>query len=110
MATLNAPPKHDGFGAGISATGYAEVARVCAAWISSRKQAGIAGKQIVRPYTLSAPQGVRGRKSDNTNLRHVLCREPAVSRGAGLTRTYEWIHSQLMQTGRLRETSVLAAA
>ena len=34
--------------------------------------ARIAGKRIRKRYNLSAPQGVRGRNSDNTRLREVL--------------------------------------
>jgi nucleoside-diphosphate-sugar epimerase len=57
--------------------------------------AGIAGKQIRKRYNLAAPQGVRGRNSDNTRLRAVLDWQPAVSLEEGLARTYRWIWSQL---------------
>jgi nucleoside-diphosphate-sugar epimerase len=56
-----------------------------------------AGKRIRKRYNLSAPQGVRGRNSDNTRLRAVLGWEPAVSLEEGLARTYQWIESQLRQ-------------
>lgn len=55
----------------------------------------IAGKQIHKRYNLTAPQGVRGRNSDNTRLRAVLDWQPAVSLEEGLARTYRWIASQL---------------
>jgi nucleoside-diphosphate-sugar epimerase len=54
-----------------------------------------AGKRIRKRYNLSAPQGVRGRNSDNTKLRATLDWEPAVSLEDGLARTYRWIESQL---------------
>ena len=63
--------------------------------------AGIAGKQIRKRHNLTAPQGVRGRNSDNTRLRAVLGWEPAVSLEDGLARTYGWIEEQLQVEGRL---------
>jgi nucleoside-diphosphate-sugar epimerase len=54
-----------------------------------------AGKRIGKRYNLSAPQGVRGRNSDNTRLRAVLGWEPSVSLEEGLGRTYRWIASEL---------------
>jgi nucleoside-diphosphate-sugar epimerase len=70
----------------------------------------VAGKRVHRAHNLNAPQGVRGRNSDNTVLRNTLGWEPAVSLETGLARTYEWIHGQLQSSGRLAETAVLAAA
>jgi GDP-D-mannose 3', 5'-epimerase len=55
----------------------------------------ISGKTIYKTYNLDAPQGVRGRNSDNTRLRNVLGWEPQVSLEEGLKRTYEWIESQV---------------
>ena len=57
--------------------------------------AAAAGKTIKRTHNLTAPQGVRGRNSDNTKLRQVLGWEPRISLEEGLKRTYEWIFSQL---------------
>ncbi|HEX2780735.1 MAG TPA: GDP-mannose 4,6-dehydratase, partial [Gemmatimonadaceae bacterium] len=57
--------------------------------------ATIAGKTVRRTHNLKAPQGVRGRNSDNTKLREVLGWEPQISLEEGLRRTYEWIFSQL---------------
>jgi nucleoside-diphosphate-sugar epimerase len=57
--------------------------------------AAAAGKKIRRRHDLSAPQGVRGRNSDNTLLRDVLGWEPEVSLEEGLKRTYRWIRTQL---------------
>jgi GDP-D-mannose 3',5'-epimerase len=61
-----------------------------------------AGKHIRKRYNLSAPQGVRGRNSDNTKLRATLDWEPSVSLEDGLAETYRWIESQL----RLAKTPV----
>ena len=63
--------------------------------------AAIAGKRIGKVHDLNAPQGVRGRNSDNTRLREVLRWEPAISLEDGLGRTYNWIQGQLIATGRL---------
>jgi nucleoside-diphosphate-sugar epimerase len=71
--------------------------------------AKIADKGIHRVHNLSAPQGVRGRNSDNTLLREVLGWEPSISLETGLARTYAWIHSQLQAEGRLTEAAVAAA-
>jgi GDP-D-mannose 3', 5'-epimerase len=57
--------------------------------------AAIAAKTIGRRHNLSAPQGVRGRNSDNSRLRDVLGWEPAISLEEGLRRTYLWIEGQL---------------
>jgi nucleoside-diphosphate-sugar epimerase len=57
--------------------------------------AGIAGKTVRKRHNLQAPQGVRGRNSDNTNLRQVLSWEPQVSLEEGLRRTYSWIRGEL---------------
>jgi nucleoside-diphosphate-sugar epimerase len=59
--------------------------------------AQIAGKRIRKRYNLTAPQGVRGRNSDNTRLRTVLGWEPVVSLEEGLARTYSWIAAQLRE-------------
>jgi GDP-D-mannose 3', 5'-epimerase len=72
--------------------------------------ARIAGKRINRVHDLAAPQGVRGRNSDNTLLREVLQWEPRVSLEAGLETTYRWIESQLRKAGRLTTAAVQAEA
>ena len=63
--------------------------------------ANIAGKPVKKRYDLSKPQGVRGRNSDNTQLRQVLAWVPQVSLERGLERTYRWIHDQLVAQGRI---------
>ncbi|MCU1326098.1 MAG: NAD-dependent epimerase/dehydratase [Bryobacterales bacterium] len=70
--------------------------------------ANIAGKRIERTHNLTAPQGVRGRNSDNTLLREVLNWEPQISLEEGLGRTYRWIYAQLGD--RVSQTAELAAA
>jgi GDP-D-mannose 3', 5'-epimerase len=55
----------------------------------------IAGITVERTYDLSAPQGVRGRNSDNTVIRERLGWEPSIPLRDGLTRTYRWIHDGL---------------
>ena len=63
--------------------------------------AKIAGKPVKKRYELSKPQGVRGRNSDNRQLRKVLAWVPQVSLERGLERTYRWIHDQLVAQGRI---------
>jgi nucleoside-diphosphate-sugar epimerase len=58
--------------------------------------AGIAGIRIETRH-IEGPQGVRGRNSDNTQLREVLGWEPRISLEDGLSRTYEWIEQQVAQ-------------
>jgi GDP-D-mannose 3',5'-epimerase len=55
----------------------------------------IAGVKLERRYDLDAPQGVRGRNSDNTLIRERYGWEPSISLQDGLTRTYRWIYDQL---------------
>ena len=60
----------------------------------------IAGKTLTKRHDLTKPQGVRGRNSDNSNLREVLSWEPAVSLEQGLAITYPWIEKQLFDPGK----------
>jgi nucleoside-diphosphate-sugar epimerase len=55
----------------------------------------IAGIEVARDYDLSAPQGVRGRNSDNTLINELLGWEPRIRLEDGLERTYSWIQDQL---------------
>ena len=57
----------------------------------------IAGIKVSRNYDLSAPQGVRGRNSDNTKLKVALGWEPDVSLRDGMAKTYAWIYDQLSE-------------
>ena len=58
---------------------------------------GIAGVQLKRRYNLSAPQGVRGRNSDNTLIKEVLDWEPEVDLATGLEKTFYWIKEQYLR-------------
>ncbi len=57
----------------------------------------IAGVKVSRNYDLSAPQGVRGRNSDNTQLEAALGWEPSVTLQEGMAQTYAWIYDQLSE-------------
>ena len=56
---------------------------------------GIAGVTLRRRYNLSAPQGVRGRNSDNTLIAERLGWVPSVSLEDGLRDTYKWVYDQM---------------
>lgn len=56
---------------------------------------GFAGIQLERRYNLDAPQGVRGRNSDNTRIREVLGWAPGIPVEEGLRKTYDWIFQQI---------------
>jgi nucleoside-diphosphate-sugar epimerase len=56
----------------------------------------IAGVKLERTYDLSAPQGVRGRNSDNTRIRELLGWEPSTRLEVGLAETYDWIRAQML--------------
>jgi GDP-D-mannose 3', 5'-epimerase len=55
----------------------------------------IAGTSLRRNYNLDAPQGVRGRNSDNTRFRETYGWEPSISLREGLGKTYEWISAEV---------------
>jgi nucleoside-diphosphate-sugar epimerase len=57
--------------------------------------AEIAGIEVEKRYDLNAPQGVRGRNSDNTLIRARLGWEPHVTLKEGLVATYDWVLSQI---------------
>ena len=56
----------------------------------------IAGIKLKRNYNLEAPQGVRGRNSDNTMIKEVLGWAPSISLEEGLEKTYAWIYDQII--------------
>jgi nucleoside-diphosphate-sugar epimerase len=60
----------------------------------------IAGVELERRYNLSAPQGVRGRNSDNTLILDRLGWEPTIPLEVGLARTYAWIREQMTSGAR----------
>jgi GDP-D-mannose 3', 5'-epimerase len=60
----------------------------------------IAGVKLDRRYKLDAPKGVNGRNSDNTQIVKELGWEPSIKLRDGLTKTYEWIESQMLVNAR----------
>jgi nucleoside-diphosphate-sugar epimerase len=56
--------------------------------------AASAGISVERKH-VPGPQGVRGRNSDNSQLRAVLGWEPRISLEEGLRRTYLWVEDQV---------------
>lgn len=61
----------------------------------------VGGKHLKKRHNLTGPQGVRGRNSDNSRLRHVLGWEPKITLRVGLRKTYPWIEQELKKAGRL---------
>jgi GDP-D-mannose 3',5'-epimerase len=55
----------------------------------------IAGVTLKRDYKLDAPQGVRGRNSDNTRIQSRLGWAPSITLEDGLAKTYAWVRDQL---------------
>lgn len=55
----------------------------------------IAGITVTKEHDLTAPQGVRGRNSDNTMFHEIYGWEPSISLRDGLDKTYAWIYDQL---------------
>ncbi|WP_183101200.1 NAD-dependent epimerase/dehydratase family protein [Nocardioides pelophilus] len=55
----------------------------------------IAGIKCTRNYQLDAPQGVRGRNSDNTLIHEVFDWEPSTPLADGMARTYAWVYDQV---------------
>jgi GDP-D-mannose 3',5'-epimerase len=58
--------------------------------------ADIAGIEVSRIHDLSAPQGVRGRNSDNTLINEVLGWEPSIPLREGMEKTYAWVYDQIV--------------
>jgi nucleoside-diphosphate-sugar epimerase len=58
----------------------------------------IAGVTLEREYDLSAPQGVRGRSSDNTEILRRYGWEPSTTLADGLERTYRWIYDEVKKS------------
>lgn len=55
----------------------------------------ISGIKVKRQYNLNAPQGVRGRSSDNTLLKKYLNWEPEINLEKGMKKTYQWIEKKM---------------
>ena len=60
----------------------------------------IAGVKVERNHDLNAPQGVRGRNSDNSLILEKLGWEPEVDLKTGLATTYAWIEEQIEREAR----------
>jgi nucleoside-diphosphate-sugar epimerase len=58
----------------------------------------IAGIRCERNYKLDAPQGVRGRNSDNTQILETYGWAPSVSLADGLAKTYAWVYDQVKRS------------
>lgn len=56
----------------------------------------IANVKLERKYNLNAPQGVRGRNSNNDLIRETLDWQPTQPLIFGLEKTYSWIFDQIM--------------
>jgi GDP-D-mannose 3', 5'-epimerase len=67
----------------------------------------IAGIRARRRYNLNAPQGVRGRNSDNALIQKRLDWQPSISLATGLEATYRWIYDQ-MAAGEFRPRAASA--
>jgi GDP-D-mannose 3',5'-epimerase len=70
----------------------------------------IAGIKLKRNYDLSAPKGVNGRNSDNTQIQKYLNWEPSTSLRSGLQKTYRWIYDQYQAREKGRAGIVREAA
>ncbi|MDP9416418.1 MAG: NAD-dependent epimerase/dehydratase family protein [Actinomycetota bacterium] len=55
----------------------------------------IADVRLKREHDLSAPQGVRGRNSDNTLINEIYGWEPSISLRDGLEQTYRWVYDNV---------------
>jgi len=58
----------------------------------------IAGVKCQRHYNLTAPQGVRGRNSDNTQILETYGWEPSITLADGLAATYAWVYDELKRS------------
>ncbi len=58
--------------------------------------AEIAGVEIKLEHDLTAPQGVRGRNSDNALIQEKLGWEPSIGLREGMEKTYAWIYDQVV--------------
>jgi len=59
------------------------------------KYENLGNEKVKFKYILDAPQGVRGRSSNNETCRSVLNWEPHTSLELGLKLTYDWVKSQI---------------
>ena len=57
------------------------------------------GGELKKNYQLDKPKGVRGRSSNNDLVKKVLNWSYKMSLKEGLTKTYQWIESEMSQKG-----------
>jgi len=58
----------------------------------------IAGVTLDRTHNLTAPQGVRGRSSDNTEMLRRYGWAPSTTLADGLERTYRWVYDEVKRS------------
>ena len=58
----------------------------------------IAGIKCERSHDLSAPQGVRGRNSDNTLIKEIYGWAPSITLADGLAKTYAWVYDEVKRS------------
>jgi nucleoside-diphosphate-sugar epimerase len=58
----------------------------------------IAGIKCERSYNLDAPQGVRGRNSDNTLIKEIYGWAPSITLADGLAKTYAWVYDEVKRS------------
>ena len=63
----------------------------------------IAGLKLRRRYKLDAPQGVRGRNSDNALIKERLGWEPEITLENGLEKTYAWMYDEMTARGARKD-------
>jgi GDP-D-mannose 3',5'-epimerase len=68
----------------------------------------IAGVKLKRRYQLDAPQGVRGRNSDNTKIWSEIGWAPSTNLRDGLEKTYAWIYDELRRPETERRSAFYA--
>lgn len=59
---------------------------------------GIAGIKCERAYNLDAPQGVRGRNSDNNLIKEIYGWAPSITLADGLAKTYAWVYDEVKRS------------
>lgn len=58
----------------------------------------IAGVKCTRNYQLDAPQGVRGRNSDNTQILETYGWAPSTTLADGMAKTYAWVYDEVKRS------------
>lgn len=61
----------------------------------AKKVLKLANKSNMKIKHIEGPEGVRGRNSDNSNVRKLLDWEPTISLDEGLEKTFKWIEKQI---------------